>query len=62
MFAKAKLISKKKSIMKQANQKLQHNMKKHNSILKAQEAKDGTKPAISLNPVLSSRCGQSTDS
>lgn len=28
-------------------------MKKQNSLLKAQKVKDGTKPAISLNPVLS---------
>jgi hypothetical protein len=28
-------------------------MKKRNSLLKAQTVKDGTEPAISLNPVLS---------
>lgn len=36
-------------------------MKKHSSLLKEQTVKDGTELAISLNPVLSSRCGQSTD-
>ena len=30
-------------------------MKKHNSLLKAQKVKDGTKHAISLNPVLGDR-------
>lgn len=36
-------------------------MKKHNSLLKAQKVKDGTKPAISLNPVLSAAASTELD-
>jgi len=37
-------------------------MKKHNSLLKAQKVKDGTKPAISLNPVLSAAASTNLNS